>query len=383
MTTMLPFGVLLNSAIQTIKKLASSSKISDNAFKKKFIEVSSLTDEMLAMRMLDPNIETEIYRKKHLEDYHYLNCVDELIREIINILEAIGIIYQASYPLYVSTNNPNFLNFVAFDDEVTPDNLIKIDPFGKIFFWLVWESKWELEYTYNHIEKTDTYFSDLEFFNRHLLRKLKAINYACYGEDGDPLINYLITETLRRCSVFMNNYADVDIHNDFDRVTNEKLLKKIMNLTPLQFEYLCLSVVEHSLKADTPDAEYEVNHVGKTNDGGLDGYIKQTFANGEVHHYYIQAKQYADNKVANHHLRNFIGAYPPNKDYHHGIFVTTSDYSQPALKYANELESHSLILINQIELLSQMLEHEVGVEKIHTEIMVMSKNFFRQLRKFK
>lgn len=35
MTTMLPFGVLLNSAIQTIKKLASSSKISDNAFKKK------------------------------------------------------------------------------------------------------------------------------------------------------------------------------------------------------------------------------------------------------------------------------------------------------------------------------------------------------------
>lgn len=211
---------------------------------------------------------------------------------------------------------------------------------------------------------------------------MRAVNKAAYGDKGDPLINHLINETMRRTSVFMNNYADVITANDYVKVTPKMILDEIFNLTPLQFEHLCLNVVETSLKREELSGVISAKHTGQSNDGGIDGIITQNFGKGDCHTYYIQAKQYSEgNNISNRELRNFVGGFPPDTERHHGIFITTSDFTKPAQEYAQNLGSHSLILINQMALLDLMIEHEIGLDKVQTETLVMSKAFFKKLRK--
>ena len=382
--TMPPFGDVLNAGLQVVKSYVNTSRgISAKSFQKEMLNRLRLTDEQLDISYLDPTLGYDFgdYSKSYLNEYLSENAFEGLISLTVNILVAVGIIRTFAYPLYPNITHEDFIkSFVPFDTTATPDNLIKIDPFGKIFFWLACQN------FSNAIEADPNddkdYDSNLAVFESKSFRDIKALNYACYGEDGDELLNYLMTETLRRCSVFMNNYNDVDVTNDYVKATPEKLLKKIYSLSPLSFELLCIKIVETSLRKEAPDAQYDCQHVGQTNDGGLDGIITQTFEHGEKHTYYIQSKLYhADNKVSNSQLRNFVGAFPPDPQFHHGIFMTTSDFTAPAIQYTNVLDSHSLILINQLELLDQMQEHEVGVERVQIETLVINNEFFRRLKK--
>lgn len=378
--TMPPFGDIFNAAIQVVKSYITSKKgISAKNFQSEMISKLNLSQQQLNIGVLEPSIDYEIFSKKYIEEYLMESAFDNILILVVNILNATGFIKRNAYPLLPNNTHENLMEFVAFNTTVTEDNLIKIDPFGKIFFWLACDN-------FNTVSMIDLvdekdYESNLATFELKSFNALKHLNYACYGDDGDELINYLMTETLRRCSVFMNNYNDVDITGDYVKATPEKLLKRIFSLSPLRFELFCLKIVEASLKSENPDALYDCQHVGKTNDGGIDGIITQTFANGEKHTYYIQAKLYqSDNKVSNHHLRNFVGAFPPDTQYHHGIFITSSDFTAPAVDYANTLSSHNLTLINQVELLDQMQAHEVGVERVQMETLVMNNEFFRRLK---
>ena len=378
--TMPPFGDIVNAAIQVVKTYSNTKNgISVKNFHKDMAARLQLTEQQLSITVLNPEADDAVYSKGFIDEYFLDNAFDEILQLVVEILAAIGLITIEAYPLYVNTTHENFIEFVAFDAPVTADNIIKIDPFGKIYFWLACHNFHLID---NATDFEKDYLSNLATFEARSFHDLKGLNYACYGDDGDELINHLMTETLRRCSVFMNNYNDVDTSGDYTKATPEKILKRIFSLSPLRFELLCLKVVEASLKSESPEATYECDHVGKTNDGGLDGIIKQTFPTGEQHTYYIQAKLYqSDNKISNHHLRNFVGAYPPDAEHHHGIFITTSDFTAPAVQYANSLTSHNLILINQIELLDQMQAHEVGLERVQIETLVMNNDFFRQLKK--
>lgn len=375
-----PFGDILNAAIQVVKSYITSKKgISFNVFQSDMVNALTLTDAQMGIRVLDPDLDSDMYSEAYIDEYLLENAFGRILELVVKILNATGIIMQDAYPLLPNKTHENLFEFVAFNTTVTSDNLIKIDPFGKIFFWLACDNFNNVSMT-TPVDEKD-YESNLATFELKSFKALKHLNYACYGDDGDDLINYLITETMRRCSVFMNNYNDVDITGDYVKATPEKLLKRIFSLSPLRFELLCLKIVEASLEAENPDAIYDCQHVGKTNDGGIDGIITQTFANSEKHTYYIQAKLYhSDNKVSNHHLRNFVGAFPPDTQYHHGIFITSSDFTAPAIDYANSLSSHNLILINQVELIDQIQAHEVGVKRVQTETLVMNNEFFRRLR---
>lgn len=73
-------------------------------------------------------------------------------------------------------------------------------------------------------------------------------------------------------------------------------------------------MIERSLEIESPESNLTSRHTGRSNDNGIDGLIIQDFPDGEVHNYYIQAKLYsAGNNISNGDLRNFIGAYPPQK----------------------------------------------------------------------
>lgn len=367
------FGDILNAGIQTIKKFSNRHNgIPQKTFFNQVYKLSGITDKHLEIKFIN-----EDYARFSETDEEMLDeCVYRLTDLMLTCMIAIGIIKD-----YIFNLQPNigqtFANFITFDETVTVDNLSKIDPFGKIYFWLATENF----RNYDILDVSpSSYKSDLQRFDNKSFRILRKVNDKCYGKQGDPLINHLIQETMRRTSVFMNNYANVVTANNFVEVTPNMLLSEIMGLTPLQFEHLCLKVVEVSLKNEEPNAKLTCIHTGKTNDGGIDGKIIQQFNNGEIHTYYIQAKQHQNN-VSNSNLRNFVGAYPPDKKFHHGIFMATSNYTKSAEDYAKQLDSHSLTLVNQFALLELMIEHEIGLEKIKTEMLVMNKKFFKNLRK--
>jgi restriction system protein len=102
-----------------------------------------------------------------------------------------------------------------------------------------------------------------------------------------------------------------------------------------------------------------------TNDGGIDGLIKEDVLGfGRIH---IQAKRYAQaNSVGRQEIQSFVGALAvaqANK----GVFITTSSFSKGATQYAEGLNgSTTLILIDGEKLAEYLYEYGVGVQVEHT-----------------
>lgn len=370
------FGDILNAGIQIIKQLGIKNQkgTSTQTFSKNLQSLTGITEKHLEISYLNIDVNLKDYDEDLLE-----SCFYDLERLVITCLVSIGLIKNTNSPLRINTSE-NFLVLMAFNETVTPENLLRIDPWGKIFFWLMGTNF--IDVIMYSSPRPEAYLADLDRFDRKSFRVLKRLNHRCYGKQGDPLINHLIEETVKRTSVFMNSYSNPDIikTNIFIEADFNKILNKVNQLNPTQFEYLCLKVVEVSLKNEEPNAKLTCIHTGKTNDGGIDGKIIQQFNNGEMHTYYIQAKQYQSN-VSNSNLRNFVGAYPPDKKFHHGIFMATSNYTKSAEDYAKQLDSHSLTLVNQFALFEMMMKYEVGLKKVKTEALAIDEVFFKNLRK--
>ncbi|WP_169391624.1 MULTISPECIES: restriction endonuclease [Psychrobacter] len=370
--TKLPaFGELLNAAIQTIKNLSSKNTIGRTVFFREFEKLSGVEAEHKKIHFLSR------YDIRH-ECHQGSPCYDEIINLILLCLSALGIVKENTFSL-VPNLNQNFANFIAFDEKVTPKNLSKLDPFGKVFFWLAGSnfSQYLNDGVLNH-----DYIANLKRFDDKAFVDLKRANLAAYGKNGDPLINFLIEEVQRRTSLFMNNYADAAVGSEFVKVTPDLIMAQLESLSPLQFEWFCLKLVERSLEIESPESNLTSRHTGRSNDNGIDGLIIQDFPNGDVHNYYLQAKLYsAGNNISNGDLRNFIGAFPPEKTHHHGLFITTTSFTKPAQDFANAIESHSLILIDQLNLIDLMMQHKVGLKEVNAQPKLLLDNeFFSKIK---
>ncbi len=373
--TKLPaFGDLLNSGIQTIKFFSGRSSISQNLFFREFDRIAGITPEHKALTYLS----SYDIRNEYTEG---TPCYDLLMDLVILCLVALGIIKDNIFSLQPNIGK-DFANLLNFDESISAKNLHRIDPLGRIFFWLAQDNF----ATYMHINlPQNAYLADLRLFDERSYREIKKVNEAAYSKKGDPLINYLIEEATRRTSLFMNNYQDVLVGDSSGhvQVTSAMIIAQLEHLTPLQFEWFCLKLVERSLENEGPETNLNSFHTGKTNDGGIDGMIKQEFPNGEIHTYYIQAKLYSQgNNISNRELRNFVGSYPPHKEFHHGIFITTTTFTKPATDYRDTLTDHNLILIDQIALIELMMEHEVGVKQVDSNPkLVMDNDFFQKIKR--
>jgi|26BtaG_2_1085354.scaffolds.fasta_scaffold06360_3 hypothetical protein len=373
-SVMPPFGDILNAGIQAIKQLCNRPNgITAKAFGKKVQEIAGITSKHLDLAFTNPEFAVN-------DDDEMLDSCYEVLSELMLIcLVSAGAVKSEMFNIEANLGQ-TFAHLISFDKTITPENLIEVDPFGRMYFWLAGDNF----SNYRSLDvSSSTYEANLDRFNAKSFRVLRAVNKACYGEQGDSLINHLIDETMRRTSVFMNNYAGVITANDHVKVTPKMILDEVFNLTPLQFEHLCLKVVEMTLRreAEVVGESIKARHTGQSNDGGIDGVVTQDCGNGDIHTYYIQAKQYSEgNNTSNRDLRNFVGGFPPDPSRHHGIFITTSDFTKPALQYAQDLDSHDLTLVNQMALLDLMIEHEIGLEKVQTETLVMNKKFFKKIR---
>lgn len=108
----------------------------------------------------------------------------------------------------------------------------------------------------------------------------------------------------------------------------------------------------------------------KTNDGGLDGVIKEDKLG--LDNIYVQAKKW-ENTVGRPEVMSFSGALDA-KGARKGIFITTSSFTKHAEEYAERLESKKIILIDGKRLAKLMIENDIGVS-MRKKIVVKEVDF--------
>ncbi len=173
------------------------------------------------------------------------------------------------------------------------------------------------------------------------------------------------------------NIQDNDIQNSspqdlidsgFSAIESEvktELLEKLREIDPYYFEKVILILLKKMGYGDFIETT-------KSNDGGIDGIINEDKLG--LDKIYIQAKRYGENKVREKEIRNFIGAM--SGDTKKGVFVTTSDFDEKAIKKANDAH-HSIILINGDKLVNLMHDFNVGIQvKTTYEIKELDNDFF-------
>lgn len=170
-------------------------------------------------------------------------------------------------------------------------------------------------------------------------------------------------------SVNTENASPQDlIDSGFNTIRSEvkaELLEKLKGIDPYYFEKVILILLEKMGYGDFIETT-------KSNDGGIDGVINEDKLG--LDKIYIQAKRYGENKVREKEIRNFIGAM--SGDTQKGVFVTTSDFDEKAVKKANDAH-HSIILINGTKLVDLMHQFNVGIQiKTIYEVKELDNDFF-------
>jgi restriction system protein len=124
-------------------------------------------------------------------------------------------------------------------------------------------------------------------------------------------------------------------------------------------------------------AEKNFEVVGQSGDNGIDGIIYQDKLG--IDRIYVQAKKWTDNKVHSKDVRDFIGSLSirgTNK----GVFITTSLFTDDALKTVKMNPQNIIILIDGKKLTDYAIQYNVGVQvKNSYEIKSIDSDFFDEL----
>lgn len=135
------------------------------------------------------------------------------------------------------------------------------------------------------------------------------------------------------------------------------LLEQVKASSPAFFEQLVIDLlVAMGYGGSRQDAG---RAIGKSGDGGIDGIIKEDKLGLDA--IYVQAKRW-EGTVGRPEIQKFAGALQGHRA-SKGVFITTSSYSREALDYANLINT-KIILISGEELVSMMVDHNVGVSTV-------------------
>ena len=176
----------------------------------------------------------------------------------------------------------------------------------------------------------------------------------------------------------------VDIHSEEKKTPEEliesaqilytdslqkELLAKLKQVDPIKFEQIVLTLMEKM--------NYGIGSmIPKSHDGGIDGIINEDELGLEK--IYLQAKRYSDNKVNEKEMVYFIGALTRSK-VQKGVFITTSEYSDKAIRAAKESGNLRIKLVNGEELTKLMIKHNLGVQvKTKIEVKRLDEDFFSE-----
>ncbi|MFT3748577.1 MAG: restriction endonuclease [Agriterribacter sp.] len=155
----------------------------------------------------------------------------------------------------------------------------------------------------------------------------------------------------------------------------QELIDTVRGLSPAAFERLVVALlVKMGYGGSIHDAG---KAVGKTNDEGIDGTIKEDKLGLDI--IYIQAKRWqAGNVVGRPELHKFVGALA-GQGAKKGIFITTSSFSKDALNYAPKNET-KIVLIDGVQLAQLMIDYSLGVSVQRTyEIKRLDNDYFEEV----
>lgn len=206
---------------------------------------------------------------------------------------------------------------------------------------------------------------DLNFLNQFAeFREFRA------GGSGEEQAQ---TETDQIILSILRETPDERIENayrDLNSTLQSELLDRVLGLSFESFEHLIIDL----MLAMGYGADGSGKHLGKTNDGGVDGIITEDILGLDV--IYLQAKRYKDgNTIGVEKIREFAGVLDERR-VTKGVFVTTSHFAPKAKDYAASSPKR-LILIDGKELASLMVRYNVGVRSARTiEIKRIDAEYF-------
>jgi len=152
----------------------------------------------------------------------------------------------------------------------------------------------------------------------------------------------------------------------------QEILGKLKAVTPAFFEKI---VVELLVKMGYGGSLQDAGKaVGKSNDEGIDGVIKEDKLGLDV--IYIQAKRW-EGVVGRPELHKFVGALA-GQGAKKGIFITTSYFSKEASDYVPRNET-KIVLIDGARLAQYMIDYNLGVSVQNTyEIKKIDSDYFEE-----
>ncbi|PWJ55916.1 restriction system protein [Dyadobacter jejuensis] len=165
------------------------------------------------------------------------------------------------------------------------------------------------------------------------------------------------------------------IDNASQRIRNSlalEIIDTVRSMSPSFFEKLVVQLlVKMGYGGSIEDAG---KAVGKTNDEGIDGTIKEDRLGLDI--IYIQAKRWQKgNSVGRPELHKFVGALA-GQGAKKGIFITTSTFTKEAKEYTPRNET-KMVLIDGEELAQLMIDYNLGVstQKVY-EIKRLDSDYF-------
>lgn len=160
---------------------------------------------------------------------------------------------------------------------------------------------------------------------------------------------------------------------ELNAALRSELLERILTISPTAFERLIVDL----MLAMGYGAGGNGQHLGRTNDGGVDGVINEDVLGLDV--IYLQAKRYAPgNSIGVEKIREFAGVLD-ERGATKGVLVTTSHFAPPALGYAQRSPKR-LVLIDGSELTRLLVRHGVGTRVQRSmEVRTFDSGYFDDL----
>lgn len=148
-----------------------------------------------------------------------------------------------------------------------------------------------------------------------------------------------------------------------------EILEVLSNVSPTYFETIVLDVL-HGMGYGAKRSDLQ--RVGKSGDGGIDGIISLDKLGLEK--VYVQAKRWQSN-VGSPELQAFYGALAGQRATK-GVFITSSSFTKAALTFASTVQG--IVLVDGSYLAQLMIEHDVGVTSRIIKIPSLDSDYFEE-----
>jgi restriction system protein len=150
----------------------------------------------------------------------------------------------------------------------------------------------------------------------------------------------------------------------------EDLLDLIGRESPSFFERLVLDLL---LAMGYGTSRREIQSVGRSGDGGIDGIISLDRLG--LQKVYVQAKRW-QGSVGSPTVRDFIGALSTHHGADKGVLFTLSSFTQDAYATAASMRSGTIVLIDGRRLAELMVDHQIGVTHQVVQVPKIDSDYF-------